>query len=165
MAPPTRRQGGLTLLEIIAMLAVLAVLGTLTVPSLSARLDRQRALSTAQALVADLHDARFEAAQRNRMLHVAATAGSQWCWTITAAGAPAACEAADAIRTVRHLEHPGVRLLAGDSVTLMPTGDAEARTVAEFGARGGERLRVRVSPLGRASVCAVGGGWKDLAGC
>jgi type IV fimbrial biogenesis protein FimT len=168
---PTGRAPGLTLLELAMVLAVAAILGALAVPSLSARLERQRTQAAAEKLAGDLAEARFEAARRGQPLSVWPQPGAAWCWAVATT---AACDCRDAqaclIRTVRSTDHPGVRLMQGQAVRLDPLGSANGAeaggtAAAVFETRRGERLRVTVSALGRAHVCAESGGWPRVPAC
>ena len=65
-----RRQGGFTLVELVATLAVLAVLLALALPSLRELRERQQALAAFHALTVALAQARFAAIQRGRPVTV-----------------------------------------------------------------------------------------------
>jgi type IV fimbrial biogenesis protein FimT len=169
--PRTGRPRGLTLLELSMVLAVVVVLGTLAIPSFSASLDRQRTQAAAEKLAGDLAEARFEAAQRGQALAVWSQAGADWCWAVaTSPSCDCHGRAACLIRTVRSADHPGVRLTQGEAVQLEPGGStgpgaAPGSGATLFETRRGERLRVAVSPLGRARVCAESGNWPRVPAC
>jgi type IV fimbrial biogenesis protein FimT len=155
MGHPAR---GLTLLELVIALAVLAVLGTLAVPSLGARLGRQRLAHAAQALAADIADARFEAARRGQVLYLETGAGAGWCWAVAtspacACGQIRGCQ----LHRVGAEVHPGIRLVEGEALQLDPTGTARPSPVATFESGGGERLRVDALALGRTRICSTDG--------
>ena len=153
--PPQR---GVTLLELMAVLAVVAVLAALALPSMGALAQRHRLIGAAEALSADLAEARFEAARRGQTLHLQADAGPGWCWTIAAAPAcgcdqaPAGCQ----IKAVHASDHAGVRLLDPLRARLEPDG-ASGATAATFESARGDRLRVELSPMGRPRICVPSG--------
>ncbi len=155
---PSRARRGLTLLELMAALAVLAVLAALAVPSMGALVQRHRLAATAQALAADLAQARFEAARLGQTLHLQAQSGPAWCWSVASSSqcdcqqAPASCQ----LKTVRAQEHAGVRLLEPLQVQFDPNG-AGATAGASFESARGERLRVELGPMGRPRVCVPAG--------
>ncbi len=161
--PPNRRlsqhlQRGLTLLEISIALALLAVLGAIAVPGLGARMDQQRLYTAAEALVADVNEARFEAARQGRALHIVMQTGDNWCWAVATrdncpCGQAQACE----LRSAHQRDHGGVRLLAGQTLHLGATGQADAFGGATLESRRGNRLRVDVQLLGRPRVCTLTG--------
>jgi type IV fimbrial biogenesis protein FimT len=156
---------GLTLLELMAALAVLAVLCALAVPSLGARLQRQRLQFAAQSLAADVAEARFEAAQQGRRLLLETKPGPAWCWAITTTpgcgcGQALACQ----LRRVTGADHPGVQMTLGQTTRLEADGSASPGPAAEFAAVG-LQLRVNVSVAGRAHLCAPDKTWPGMARC
>lgn len=154
-----RRGRGLTLIEIVVALAVLALLGALAVPAFGSRLDRERLHGAAEALAADVNEARFEAARQGRALHVRAFAGPAWCWAVAhtpecPCGSGQSCQ----LRSARDRDHPGVTLLSPGHVELTADGRTASPGVGfELESARGLRLRVSVGAMGRAHVCAVRG--------
>ena len=148
---------------------MLAVLGAIALPGFGASLDRQRLQATAQALAADIAEARFEAARRGQTLHLNTDAGAAWCWSVSAsAGCPCGQAQACQLRNVRAADHPGVQLVSAQSLRLEAEGAAQAGAAATLQSRRGERLRVDVSALGRTRVCALAGAagaWPRLPSC
>jgi len=160
------RSLGLTMIELAIGLAVLAILGAIAVPSLGARLERQRLNTVAQSLAADLSNARFEAARAGRPWHLTLREGADWCWAISADSAcPCGQKQSCQLRNVKAADFPAVKLANVHGVSLDPTGRAEATTVATLESKRGERLNVEVSMLGRARVCAVSGTWPQIPAC
>jgi type IV fimbrial biogenesis protein FimT len=157
---------GLTLLELVICVAVLAVLGMLALPGLGTQLERQRLRNAAQTLVGDITEARFLAAQRGQPVHVQAQDGPLWCWGISMSSA---CDCTTAlacrIHAVPASSHTGIRLLNPMAVQLEPTGVVQAAASTTFESSHGDRLRVDVTPQGRARVCALSGAWPQLPAC
>lgn len=155
---------GVTLLELVATLAVLAVLCSLALPSLGQRVDRARLAGAAEGLAADIAEARFEAARLGRPLHVQARPGTDWCWSVAnAPGCGCATAQACQLKTVQAPDHPGVRLLDPFALQLHPGGEADTQP-ARLEGRHGERLRVTLTPLGRTRICSEGAGDGSAAG-
>jgi prepilin-type N-terminal cleavage/methylation domain-containing protein len=153
-----RRSPGLTLIELVITLAVLAVLGTLALPTLGARLDQQRLNTAAEMLVADINEARFEAARQGRDMHVLLNPGSPWCWAVaTHASCPCGQAQACELHSARAGDHAGVQLVQGHSLRLQANGQAGASGSAMLESRGGAQLRVELQALGRARICAAKG--------
>lgn len=161
---PTPR--GFTLLELVIALAVLAVLGTLSLPSMHSRVLRARLHSAAEALAADLAQARFEAARRGQALHLEAATGPAWCWAVAAtAGCACAQPQPCQLKVVRAQDYPGVHLLQASPARLDPRGVADGSLGATFEGGRNERLRVHLLPLGRVRICTAQGDALRYARC
>jgi type IV fimbrial biogenesis protein FimT len=166
------RVRGLTLLELLMALAVLAILAALTVPSFASALDRGRLKQAAETLLADLNQARMNAADRGQPQHWSATpaAAGRWCYTIARA---AGCGCGDELNPVRSAcqvhraggaQSPSVALLEARSTVFHPDGRSEPGG-ATFATARGEQLRVDTLANGRSRVCSPGGTVKDYPGC
>lgn len=160
-----RRIRGLTLIEIVVALAALAVLGAIALPGFGARLDRERLHGAAQALAADLNEARFEAARQGRALHLVAVDGPAWCWAVaTTRDCPCGSGQGCQLRSARGHDHPGVALRTPGHVELGADGRADTPAAAfELESTRGLRLRVSLGAMGRAQVCTLGGPAADAA--
>ncbi len=163
---PARANGaGFTLLEIVIALVVVAVLATLAVPSFSGTVVRTRLHHAAQALAADLAEARFQAARDASALYVVPNADAR-CWAVATVadcgcGAPAPCQRQRVDATAWH----GVEFIAAQPVRLAPDGTAPATVVAVLGSAAGDRVQVTMGPLGRAHVCVAAGAAGVYARC
>ena len=163
---PLLAQRGLTMLELCIAIAILAVLGAIALPTLGARLDQQRLYGAAEALVADINEARFEAARLGRAVHVVMDSGDNWCWAVaTLAACPCGQAQACELRSARPRDHSGVRLLQGQPLHLTASGRAEAPGSATFESRRGSRLRVDLQALGRSRVCTLVGSVARYPAC
>jgi type IV fimbrial biogenesis protein FimT len=162
------RQHGLTLLELMIALAMLAVVASLALPSFGAAAERARLKDSAETLAADLAEARFEAASRGQPLYVAYHAGGDWCWSVaTAPGCPCGTDGATScqLKRVQASEHAGIELLEPQDTVFDPTGVVGGAGGAMFQSSRGERLRVNVSALGRASICVALGTVAGYSAC
>jgi type IV fimbrial biogenesis protein FimT len=150
-----KKSRGLTLIELMIALAMLAVVASLAVPSFGAAADRTRLKAAAETLAADFADARLEAAQRGRPLHVAFSAGPGWCWAV-AATPGCGCDQAQRcqLKVERAADHGQIELVDARDARLDPSGPAAAGASALFRSAHGESLRVDLAPLGRAVICA-----------
>jgi len=149
---------GLTLIELVIALAVLVVLGALALPSLAARLEQQRLGTAAETLLADINEARFEAAHQGRAMHIVMQAGAGWCWAVaTIASCPCGQAQDCALRRALGDDHAGVVLVQGATLHLQANGQAEAPGSALLESRNGSQLRVDMQSLGRARICAARG--------
>jgi type IV fimbrial biogenesis protein FimT len=168
MNPPTRRrhQRGFTLIEAVIALAVLALLMSMTLPSFGEAVARQRLKSVAEDLALDLGEARLESL-RGTAVHLALRAGRNWCWAIgPTPDVDCTGPAPGATKVVRANDYPGVTMAAGASSSFGGRETlAVASTAAEFVSAQGQTLRVHMTPLGRAIVCAPQSRFSDYPRC
>lgn len=156
---------GLTLIELLLVIAVLAIIVTSGLPSLGALLDRQQLRGAANDLHAEFLNARMEAIRRNVPVSVAFTTGDDGDWCIALSdsgpcdclerrdcaleGAPPRITGSDQFRRI----YVTTNFTPGDTATFRPArGTANAGTA---------RLRVddhqveiRLSTLGRVRICS-----------
>lgn len=162
MAAGPPRPSGFTLLEVAVVMAVTVVLAAAATPSFSALVARQRLQSTAHGLQADIALARQEAGRRGLPVHLMFQPGTQWCYALTE-GVGIDCRQAvvapgsGVIKIVRAPDHPGITLL--DASAMAMDGHSGTSLLAEGQARfaspqTGQQLKVRLGPMGRASICA-----------
>jgi type IV fimbrial biogenesis protein FimT len=147
---------GLTLLESMVAVAIVALLTTLALPSFGGMLSRQRLKSAAEQMALDLSELRLQAAQRGHGMHLDVQAGPQWCYALAIATGcdcrvPQGCQ----LKTVTSRDHPGVNLVEAGALRVDPAPGASSGSVMLQSADG-LRLRVTMTPLGRARICAPG---------
>jgi len=100
-------------------------------------------------------EARFEAARRGLPLHLSFVPGAQWCYAVaTTPGCDCSSALPCQLKAVRAADMPGVNLLASRDAVFDPGGSAPVAADALLGTQQGEQLRVVLSALGRARVCA-----------
>jgi type IV fimbrial biogenesis protein FimT len=167
---PARAGGacGLTLIELMIVLAICAVLMSLAVPSFGQHLQRQRLKAAAQGLELDLREARFEAARRGSALYVSFRDGPDWCYTLsTQPDCDCRVQQSCRLKATRADELRGVRLLAARELRFDPaTGQVDAPGMAAlWTSAGGERVEVSVGALGRPTTCTLQGTLPPLPAC
>ena len=159
---PARACRGLTLVELTIALVIAAMLGAMALPSFAAMLQQRRLAAAAQALAADLGEARQEAIRRGQPVTLRfGWRAADWCYELVAGAgqsAPTDCAGADPrlLKRVRASDHPGITVVDAMPMTLAPDGATpllQAPSTLLANARG-EQLRVRLSRLGRAAICA-----------
>jgi type IV fimbrial biogenesis protein FimT len=159
-----RRPSGFTLLEMMVALAIVALLLTLTLPSFGSILSRYRLKSAAEQLSTDLGELRFLSAQRGVPLHLHVHAGVPWCYALaTTSGCDCRIAQSCQLKTVNGQDHPGVSLVEGHP--LLVDGRSASPGGVLFQSSDGARLRVSMTPLGRARVCAPGEAISGVPAC
>jgi type IV fimbrial biogenesis protein FimT len=147
---------GLTLIELMVVIAITAILASLAVPSFGRQMARSHLKSAAERMAADMAEARFESVRRGMPMTLHFEPGSQWCYTVSASerctcGAPHHC----AVRHVKGSDHKGVSLEAPFDLRFDPAqGAASVAAAARLRSADGETLRVEMTRLGRAKICA-----------
>lgn len=164
-----RRRGvsGFTLVEMGVALAVLAVLASMALPSIGSQLSRWKLQAAAERLASDISQARQDAVRDGRTLHLNVQPGAQWCWTVSDAAGCACHEARHCQRQLaRASDHPGVFVETAAALSFTPAADAMgASSSLRLASRHGDRLEVRMTPLGRARVCAPDGPRMGYGAC
>ncbi len=163
-----RVRRGLTLIEMMIALAICVVLLGLSVPSMSTWLGRNRLKAVASNLVADLGEARFEAARTGRTVYVTFQGADPWCYAV-ARSAKSDCLHPDAqvIKVVSSKAHPGVSMIEAAPMLFDPAQPAElvANGHGRFATKRGDLVEVRVSRLGRPGLCTPDAPLPGVAGC
>ena len=162
-----RSTRGFSLVEVTVALAVLAVLASMALPAIAGQLARWNLQATAERLASDIGEARHEAARDGRTLHLLLQAGERWCWSVSEAPGCACHEARHCQRQLaRATDHPGVVVETAAALSFAPTADtAGASSSLRLASRHGDRLEVRLAPLGRARVCAPDGPRMGYGAC
>lgn len=184
-----REQKGITLIELLVAIAVLAILATIAVPSFRDSIERRRLIGAAETIYSELQYARSEAISRsiNVFVNFARTSDTTWCFGISAASGcdctvtdPASgssCRLSiggtNVLKVVTSLDYPSVRMIETPSFSNPSPntetrfeyvrGTAKAGTVVTR-SPGGREIRVKVSTLGRITMCSPSDATKNVAG-
>jgi len=152
-----RRARGITLIECVIALAILAALMGVALPSFGEAMARARLRSAAQDLALGLGNARLESVRAGAgRVHVTVAPGASWCWSVgPVAGVDCVNPPVGTVHVVRGDDYPGITMTRGISASFDGRDTlAAAGFAAEFVSSYGGALRVHVTPLGRASICA-----------
>jgi prepilin-type N-terminal cleavage/methylation domain-containing protein len=168
-AAAARPARGITLIECVIAVAILAALMSVALPSFADAMARARLRSAAQDLALGLGNARLESVRAGAgMVHVTVVPGAAWCWSVGPVAdvdclSPAA---GSTVHVVRAEDHPGITMVRGGSASFDRRDTlATAGFAAEFVSSHGGALRVHVTPLGRAIICAPEGRSLDFPRC
>ena len=168
-AAAARRARGITLIECVIALGILAALMSIALPSFADAMARARLRGAAEDLALGLGNARLESVRAGAgKVHVTVTPGASWCWSVGPV-ADVDCAnppAGSTLHTVRADAYPGITMTHGMSASFDGRDMlAAASFAAEFVSSHGGALRVHVTPLGRASICAPEGRSLDFPRC
>ena len=152
-----RHSRGFTLIELIIASGIVAMLMSLALPSFGEALARARLQSVVEDLAIDIGQARLESLRAGAgPVHLSMQAGPAWCWAVGAAPDLDCSNAAVvAAKVVRASDYPGITMHAGQSAGFV-NGKQQGTPAlsAEFMSAQGQSLRVVMTPLGRAAICA-----------
>ncbi len=148
-------------------ITLIAILAAVAIPSFAGALDRGRLKAGAETLLADLNQARMNAAEKGQDHHwtVTAALAGRWCYTVSR---KSGCGCGDEVAPVRSAcqvhriggsQVPSVAMTEGRAAVLRPDGRATTGG-ATFTTARGERLRVDVGISGRGRICSREGSMK-----
>jgi len=168
-ALPRRKARGVTLIECVIAVAILAALMSVALPSFGDAMARARLRGAAEDLSLGLGNARLESVRGGASpVHVTLIAGSNWCWSVGPV-AHVDCRnppAGSTLHVVRSEEYPGITMEQGVSASFDGRDVlAAAGLAAQFTSAQGHVLRVQVTPLGRAIICAPHANSLDYPRC
>jgi len=160
---------GVTLIECVIALAILAALMSVALPSFGEALARARLRSAAEDLALDLGNARLESVRAGAgVVYVTLMPGPDWCWAVGPVP-DVDCRHPSPGSTVHVAgagQYAGVTMDRAVSAAFDGRDTlASAGLAAEFTSAQGQQLRVHVTPLGRAGICAPQGRTVDFPGC
>lgn len=157
VAVARRRTRGFTLIEAVIAIGVIALLTSLVLPSFNDMMARARLRAAAEDLALGLGNARLESLRPGSgALHVTVQAGTTWCWAVgPALQADCRGSAAGAHKVVHSADYPGVTMTEGANAVFDGSQQIAGITLAAtFVSAQGQALRVHMTQLGRASICA-----------
>jgi type IV fimbrial biogenesis protein FimT len=182
-AADPRLPAGLTLIELMVVVAVMAILVLLAGPSVRDMVAVQRVQGINAELVTDLQFARGEASRRNRDVHMRFGAAGDNCYVLYIDLVAGNCDCTrtpgvnvcnggiEEIKTVKVPPAAGVSLSASSATGPIIVFDKRAGTSlpAEFTVSVSSevhgQLRTQVNPAGRPSVCSPDGSVKQVPPC
>jgi len=151
------RPRGFTLIEAVIVVGVIALLTSLALPSFNDMMARARLRAAAEDLALGLGNARLESLRPGAgTMHVNVQSGSPWCWAVGPAPQPdCRGSAPGSFKVVHGEDYPGVSMSDAASAQFNASQQITGMTLqATFVSAQGQTLRVHMTPLGRASICA-----------
>jgi type IV fimbrial biogenesis protein FimT len=158
-----RYHQGITLLELLIVLAITVILTVQAVPAFVNLIERHRVSATAENLYYALQNARTEAVKRNALVYVSFQSGTSWCYGINTGSAcscavPSGCN----LGTFSYTAVSGISLsvtgFSSNTVQFDGThGAANTTGSVTFTITGQSNLiTVSVSRLGNLRMCSTG---------
>lgn len=155
---------GMTLLEVMVVVAIIGIIVAIAVPSFSTMLEKQRIKDAAEAMLADLRWARTESIKRNAPVRVTFATGSNWSYTIDTFPA---LTTSDGIlpKTVNGSDFPSTALetasFAGRVAytTFDPVRGTNLNNGTVTISSNNFSAGVKISALGRVRICSSMGGY------
>lgn len=166
------RSRGFSFVELLLVVAIVALLAAVGMPSYADLSARQRLAAASEQLAAELQQARFDAVQGGRDMHVSLRGGPQWCYAVSLVpGCDCQQPTAPAL--------PGCALRRGDAHAHPEVALSTARSDAVFDARmgratpgvvarlsvGERSAEVQLTPSGRARACGLDADLPGLPRC
>lgn len=166
LQPELSSERGVTLVELLVVIAVLSVLLTLSAPSLSGYLTGKRVEGVTNELVADLQWARTESVSRNALVRIRFNSSTAYqIETETPLPASISCTAALAVGIIKTTNLPAGLTLKGAGMSALPTcmaiepvrATAPLAGSVEIDGGSGYVVRVTTGNAGRVQTCVPAG--------
>lgn len=163
-------QRGLTLTELVFVIALIAILAAVAVPSYQGFLAQYRVKSAANTLAQDLRFGREESVRLGRNVHVSYQGGSKWCWGLSF-DKPCSCNGTEPaarcdISRAGAADFKGVMLLRSQSAEFEHEQGRVAQSGStELASAAGHKMRVELMANGRVHSCAVAGALGAIDPC
>lgn len=157
------QRNGITLIELLVMLAIVVVLTLLSIPMFNSLIQHYRITTAADELYASLQYARTEAVKRNTNVYVSLTTGDTWCYGINT-GSTCSCSTAGSCN-LGSVSAPAAQLLSLSATGLSSNafyfdtvhGGASNAVTITFTLYGQSSLiTTSIGRLGNVSVCSTG---------
>jgi Tfp pilus assembly protein FimT len=158
-----KQRKGLTLIELIVMLAVVMILTLIAIPSFTNITQHYRITSAAENLYAALQYARTESIKQNANIYVSFTTGDSWCYGINS-GSTCNCATAGSCNLGSY-SAPGPGLLSLSATGLSSNsiyyssvhGGVSSAATITFTLYGQSSLiTTSISTLGEIQTCSTG---------
>lgn len=159
----SRQRNGITLIELLVMLAVILISTLLAIPSFTSIIQHYRITTAADELYAALQLARTEAVKRNTSVYISLTTGDTWCYGINT-GSTCSCSTAGSCN-LGSVSAPAAQLLSLSATGLTSNsfyfdnthGGASNSVTITFTLYGQSSLiTTSVSRLGNIQTCSTG---------
>lgn len=158
---------GFTLIELMLTIVVMAVLLAIAVPSFTSQFQKQRLKGAGERLVSEIQFARNQAIGSNDdiSVNVQSGGGTDWCIGVGIdsscdCDAGTNCQIDGQDRIVSADDFSEVAMVAVDTTiqfdTVRGLPDADPPDF-DFEGEDGNRIGVRVNPVGRVSICSPSG--------
>lgn len=164
-----RANSGFTLVEIGFALAIAAILALIAIPSYRESTDKTRLRALAEALHADLQNAKTITQQQKATVIVTFETGNAWCYGITATKTSCSCAQADSaqpdfceVRVVRAADAKGAAVSAANFggnawTSFEPVRGTSVAGSVTVRSTMGKEATMSVSALGRVATCSPAG--------
>lgn len=158
-----RSHRGVTLLELMIMLAIIIIITVVSVPLFTSIIQNFRLSATADELYSALQNARTEAVKRNATVYVSFVTGDSWCYGLNVGSActcttPSGCSLGTTSATKAGLISLATTGLTNNIINFEGThGAANATgsiTLTLFG--GTNLMTISVGRFGSLQICSTG---------
>ncbi len=158
-----RQRKGITLIELLVMLAIVLISTLLAIPLFTSLMQYYRITTAADELYSTLQYARTEAVKRNTSVYVSVTTGDTWCYGINT-GSTCSCSTAGSCN-LGSVSAPSAQLLTLSATGLTSNafyfdnthGGANNAVTLTFTLYGQSSLiTTSISRLGNIQTCSTG---------
>lgn len=157
------KQNGITLVEILVVLAMLAILTAVLTPSMDTYFNQANVKGAAEALYGDVNLARTIATKSTDTVTITFVSGTSWCYGLSSGAITCACDSAPSstncnlgLTTATNFKNTALAVTNATTTFSTSRGTTISNTAIFSATNPTQSATVTVSAMGVPSICSTG---------